>query len=96
MMFYYTNGDEKLSERELYQRYRDDLDELYGEIKLGKLTFSPSKVIEKLDPIAFRCGFADWTDSEGWDETDDDEDEDSENGEETPSPLLSSEIDLYD
>jgi len=55
-------------------------------------------VIEELDPIAFRCGFADWTDSEGWQETDDDddEDEDGEEGDESPSPLLSSERDHYD
>jgi len=69
-MVIYCNGYEKISERELRQRYRDDLDGIYGEIKLGELTFFPSKVIEELDPTAFRCGFADWTDSEGWQETD--------------------------
>jgi len=95
---YYTNGYERISECELTQRYRDDLDGIYGEIKLGELTFLPSKVIEELDTIAFRCGFADWTDSEGWEETDDDGDEgeDGEEGNETSSSLLSSELDCYD
>jgi len=69
----YTNGHERISERELLQRYRDDLDEIYGDIKLGGLTFFPAQVIEELDPTAFRCGFADWTDSEGWEETDSDD-----------------------
>jgi len=102
MIDYYTNGHERISERELLQRYRDDLDETNEEIKLGELTFLPSRVIEELDPIAFRCGFADWTDSEGWQETDDDDDEDEdddedgEEGDETPSPLLSSELGHYD
>jgi len=70
---YYTNGYERISERELTQRYRDHLDGIYEEIKLGELTFFPSKVIEELDPIAFRCGFADWRDAEVWEDADDDD-----------------------
>jgi len=82
MIIYYTNGEEKLSERELLQRYRDDLNETHEEIKIGVVTFLPSRVLEEVDPIAFRCGFSDWTDSEGWEETDDDgEDEDGDDDE---------------
>jgi len=71
MSIYYTNGQETLTDDELYQRYRDDLDEIYGEIKLGGLSFYPAQVIEQLDPIAFRCGFADWADAGDWEEADD-------------------------
>ena len=35
------------------------LDELYEEVKIGELTFSPSEIIRKLDPVALRCMVAD-------------------------------------
>ncbi len=44
--------------------YRQWLDDVIGEIQVGSLTFDASRIIEELDPIAFRCGFSDYTDSE--------------------------------
>jgi len=43
--------------------YRTFLEECYGEITLGNLTFSAARIIEELDPTAFRCGEADYIDS---------------------------------
>ena len=45
------------------QRYRDMLDECEPEVKVGGLTFAVSRVIEELDPVAFRCGVLDYIDS---------------------------------
>ena len=42
--------------------YDDLLNECYGEIKLGDLIFSPAEIIKTLDPIAYRCGLADFED----------------------------------
>jgi len=45
------------------QRYRDMLDECEPAVKVGGLTFAVSRVIEELDPTAFRCGVCDYADS---------------------------------
>ncbi len=42
------------------QAYRDMLDETCEQVTVGGLTFSPSRVIEELDPVAFRCGVSDY------------------------------------
>lgn len=55
---------EGLTDDELHRRYDDMLDEVYGEIKFGELTFWPSGIIRELDPIAYRCGFGDFIDFE--------------------------------
>ena len=49
------------------EMYDEFLDEIYGEIKLGYLTFSPSEIIKTLDPIAYRVGMSDYEDSLSWD-----------------------------
>ena len=41
------------------QQVRDLLDECYGDIKVGSLTFSASDIVESCDPTAFRCMVAD-------------------------------------
>lgn len=43
--------------------YRDLLDECYSEVKLGDLTYSPSLVLELVDPTAFRIGAGEYADS---------------------------------
>lgn len=42
--------------------YDDALDG-EGEVEVAGLTFYPSRIIEELDPIAYRCGFNDYMDS---------------------------------
>jgi hypothetical protein len=47
---------------DIEQLYREALDE-FGPVQVGGLQFNPSEIIEKLDPIAFRCGVSDYEDS---------------------------------
>jgi hypothetical protein len=42
--------------------YDDLLNECYGEIVLGNLTFSPSEIIKTLDPVAYHQGLLDFED----------------------------------
>lgn len=46
------------------QRYRDLLDEIYPEVKIGYATYSPSQIVEELSPTDFRVGVADYTGTE--------------------------------
>lgn len=43
-------------------QYNDMLDE-FGPVEIGNLTFYPSKIVEELDPTAYRCGLNDYVDS---------------------------------
>lgn len=52
---------EEISEEEAEERYDDWLD-CEGTVKVGGLEFYPSNILEKCDPIAYRCGFSDFTD----------------------------------
>jgi len=56
---------EKISESEAIARYEQMLDECYQPFEMGELTFSPSKILKKLDEITYSCGFSEWLDSEG-------------------------------
>ena len=46
----------------LEERYNEWLDEVYEPIVFGYLTFYPSDIIKNCDPIAYRCGMADFED----------------------------------
>ena len=56
---------------EAIDAYDDMLDEVYAETPFG---IPASRILRECDPIAYRCGFHDWTDAEGID-TDDLEDD---------------------
>lgn len=49
------------------QAFDEMLDDCYPAIRIGFLVFSPSKVLFKCDPIAYRTALLDWLDSEGVD-----------------------------
>ena len=51
-----------LDEHKALEQYDEMLDECYGEVRLGSLTFSPSRVLKEMDPVAYRCWFNDWMD----------------------------------
>jgi hypothetical protein len=49
---------------DIEELYRDLLDECYPPIKFGELEYSPSQVLEAVDPVAFRMGVGEYADSE--------------------------------
>lgn len=53
-----------IDESEAYERYDEMLDECHEPMRIGDLVFYPSEVLSECDPIAYRCGFNDWLDSE--------------------------------
>ena len=52
---------EMYSDEDIEEMYKEALDEM-GEVKLGNLTFSPSRIIKELDPIAYRTGLGEYED----------------------------------
>lgn len=71
-MFIIDNEIELISENEVAQYiidnldndiYDDMLDECYPMIEFGSLSYYPSVALERLDPIAYRCGMNDYYDS---------------------------------
>ncbi len=44
--------------------YRDLLDEIYEPVKFGELEYSPSTVLESVDPVAFGMGAGEHADNE--------------------------------
>ena len=59
---------------EAIEAYDDMLNEIHEWPVIGGISFAPSDILRECDPIAYRCGFADWADAEGID-TDDLEDD---------------------
>lgn len=53
---------EEISEQEAEERFDEMLDS-EGTVLAGGLEFYPSKILSCCDPIAYRCGFSDFTDS---------------------------------
>ena len=49
-------------------RYSDWIDELRGPVKIAGITFQPSRILQELDPTAYRCGFNNYLDAEELDE----------------------------
>lgn len=47
--------------------FKDMIDEVYPEAEVMGLNYLPSRVLDELDPVAFKCYFLDWADSEGID-----------------------------
>lgn len=68
MHYQNTHTGERVTESELWERYRDALDETLDPFLAGDVSYAPSTVLERVDPIAFRVGFNDWTDADGWEE----------------------------
>lgn len=48
------------SEREMEAAYSEQLDAVYGEVQICGYTYPASRALEFTDPVAYRCGFADY------------------------------------
>jgi hypothetical protein len=51
-----------IEESKALEQYRDMIDDC-NQVSIFGMEFTPSRVLEELDPIAFNCGFSDWLDS---------------------------------
>lgn len=51
------------SDRKLETMFEDTIDECQDNIKIGSLEYLPSLVLKRVDPVAYRCGLADYIDS---------------------------------
>ena len=58
---------ETMTEQDAMQAYRDMIDAVHVPVRIGELEWDPSRVLETMDPIAFRCGFSDYCDAVGID-----------------------------
>lgn len=63
----------KITDEQAHEMYCEYLDEVYGIIIVGACEWWASHILEEMDPIGFRCGFADYVDGisedyevEGW------------------------------
>lgn len=52
----------ELDNEDYREQYEEMLDECYEPLKLGQLTFNPSQVLKRCDPVAYRCGLNDYVD----------------------------------
>lgn len=59
---------------ETVDAFDDLLNEIHETVTLLGVEYYPSELLKDTDPIAYRCGWLDWCDSEGID-TDDLEDD---------------------
>lgn len=55
--------EEPLDETDLYDMYDDMLNEMSDNITISDITFNAAEVLKKCDPIAYRCGYHDYTDA---------------------------------
>ena len=46
-----------------YDAYDEALDS-EGAVFVAGIEFYPSRILEELDPVAYRCGYSDWVDSD--------------------------------
>lgn len=65
---YKNSTGQTATEAELLEQYRDMLDETLDPFLAGDVSYAPSTVLERVDPIAFRLGFNAWKDDEEWEE----------------------------
>lgn len=50
---------------ETVDAYNEMLDECYPDLTVAGIVYETSRALDQLDPIAYKCGWLDWCDSEG-------------------------------
>jgi hypothetical protein len=53
----------KLQDYELEEQYKEFIDETTETIKIWGMEYEASRVLQDIDPIAYRVGFNDWLDT---------------------------------
>jgi len=64
------NGFDVFDDSDLEKQYDEMLDEC-STVEIGVIKFDASRVLQEMDPTAYRCGYSDYTDSLELDELDD-------------------------
>jgi len=67
----------KYTDEEIEEMFCDSLDEA-GDIVIGNLRYSPSRVLEAIDPIAYSIGIDEYADFLGANEEEEEEEEEEE------------------
>ena len=49
------------TEHEAHELYDEMLDECHEDVKICGMTYTTSRALKDVDPIAYRCGFNDFT-----------------------------------
>ena len=57
---YVDEDGEPVYDWELYERFDEMLNDVYGEVKIGYSSFLPSDILRDLEPISYRVGFSDF------------------------------------
>ena len=85
MTDYYDEDGSVITEDMQADMFDQYLDEMHDEVTIGDITFSPSTILAKCDPIAYRCYSSDYESAQiengEWFEDDPTEDEDEEDWE---------------
>ena len=50
-----------ITEHEAHEMYDEMLDECNEDVKICGMTYTTSRALKDVDPIAYRCGFSDYT-----------------------------------
>lgn len=58
------NGINELPDHKLEARYCETLNEVYGMVKIAGYEYETADALASIDPVAFRCGLADFISSE--------------------------------
>jgi len=53
---------DQITKETLIEMYNDAID-CDGDVQIGYITFSKSRILEELDPVAYNCGLSDFYDS---------------------------------
>lgn len=54
---------EMIDEVAAHELYDDYLDEVHRSVRILGIDFLPSRILQEVDPVAYRCGFNDYVDA---------------------------------
>ena len=53
----------KMTESDLQESFEQYLDDVHPEVTIAGITFSPSRILREMDPIAFQVSMSDYADN---------------------------------
>lgn len=61
---YNVDSSDIIDDEDMEERYKDLLDECYGDVNIAGYDYRTSEALESVDPVAYRCGLADYISSD--------------------------------